>query len=72
MTDVCKLLPTDVVCDLLSISRSTLQRYVAAGKLPQPVRFGRTTRWREDYIARVMQPAPAPAPPVRTRRRDAA
>jgi predicted DNA-binding transcriptional regulator AlpA len=34
------------------ISDATVDRWVAKGRLPQPVRFGRTRRWRVADIER--------------------
>jgi len=35
---------------LLGVSKSTIWAWHSAGKVPQPVRIGGTTRWREDEI----------------------
>ncbi len=50
------LLTADVVAAMLNVSERTLWRLLSAGKVPQPVRFGRSTRWRtaevRDWIER--------------------
>ena len=50
------LLSVDEVAAMLNVSERTLWRLLSAGKLPQPVRFGRSTRWRtaevRDWIER--------------------
>ena len=40
------LLSADEVAAMLNISERTLWRLLSAGKVPEPVRFGRSTRWR--------------------------
>ncbi|MDE2507821.1 MAG: helix-turn-helix domain-containing protein [Planctomycetota bacterium] len=40
------LLNADEVAAMLNISERTLWRLLSAGKVPKPVRFGRSTRWR--------------------------
>jgi excisionase family DNA binding protein len=40
------LLNADEVAAMLGISERTLWRLLSAGKVPKPVRFGRSTRWR--------------------------
>ena len=40
------LVTADVVAAMLNVSERTLWRLLSAGKVPQPVRFGRSTRWR--------------------------
>lgn len=42
-------------CDaaaLMSLSRTTFLQHVAAGHAPQPVRIGRSTRWKMDELRR--------------------
>ncbi len=34
------------VANLLNVGRATVWRWVAEGRLPQPKRIARTTRWR--------------------------
>jgi len=50
------LVTADVVAAMLNVSERTLWRLLSAGKVPQPVRFGRSTRWRtaevRDWIER--------------------
>ena len=45
----------DLAC-LMNVSERTLWRLLSAGKVPQPVRIGRSTRWRmaevRDWIDR--------------------
>jgi excisionase family DNA binding protein len=45
------LLKADEVATLLHVSERTLWRLLSAGKLPKPVRFGRSTRWKADEVA---------------------
>jgi excisionase family DNA binding protein len=40
------LLTADEVATMLNVSERTLWRLLSAGKVPQPVRFGRSTRWK--------------------------
>ncbi len=55
-----KLLNPQEVCTALGISRSTLDRQVSVGNLPEPIRFGRTVRWRyADLIALVASGKPS-------------
>ena len=44
------LLTADEVAAMLGVSERTLWRLLSAGKVPQPVRFGRNTRWREMQV----------------------
>ena len=69
MTQTLTLLSAPEVCALLAISRSTLDRHVKAGTLPQPVKFGSTVRWRPADLAHLITPKPQPR--IRTRRRAA-
>lgn len=64
-TDIQLLSPKEV-CSALGISRSTLDRHVKAGSLPEPVRFGSTVRWRHNDILQVIAPE-KPTPRKRTR-----
>ncbi len=34
------------VARMLGVSTRTLWRHVSSGQMPQPVRFGKSTRWR--------------------------
>jgi excisionase family DNA binding protein len=49
------------LCEVLGISRATLDRLQAAGKLPRPLRLGGQRRWRAEeirqWIAHGMPPA---------------
>jgi prophage regulatory protein len=45
------LLTADEVAAMLGVSERTLWRLLSAGKVPQPVRFGRSTRWRAAEVA---------------------
>ncbi len=40
------LLNAEELARLMQISERTLWRLLSAGKVPQPVRIGRNTRWR--------------------------
>ena len=44
------LLAADEVAAMLGVSERTLWRLLSAGKVPKPVRFGRSTRWREAEV----------------------
>ena len=44
------LLAADEVAAMLGVSERTLWRLLSAGKVPKPVRFGRSTRWREAQV----------------------
>jgi predicted DNA-binding transcriptional regulator AlpA len=37
---------------LLGVGKSTIWSWHSSGRIPQPVRIGGTTRWREDEIRR--------------------
>jgi excisionase family DNA binding protein len=39
------------VAAMLNVSERTLWRLLSAGKVPQPVRFGRSTRWKAGEVA---------------------
>ena len=46
------LLRIDAVCSVVSLSRATIYRLMAAGTFPQPVRITpRCMRWRAEDIA---------------------
>jgi excisionase family DNA binding protein len=46
-TDTAPLLVrADEVARMMGVSERTLWRLLSAGKIPQPVRIGRSTRWR--------------------------
>jgi excisionase family DNA binding protein len=38
------------VAQVLGVSRATVWRMHASGRLPSPVRFGRVVRWRQDEL----------------------
>jgi excisionase family DNA binding protein len=40
------LIAADEMANLLGVSERTLWRLLSAGKVPRPVRIGRSTRWR--------------------------
>lgn len=40
------LISADELAKLMQVSERTLWRLLSAGKVPQPVRIGRNTRWR--------------------------
>ncbi|WP_337173579.1 helix-turn-helix domain-containing protein [Paludisphaera sp.] len=53
------------LASLLGISERTLWRLLSAGRLPQPLRLGRNTRWRSDEIRRwIDSGCPDPGCPV--------
>lgn len=45
------LLRPDEAAQMLGVSRATLWRWSADGKLPAPVRVGAVTRWRSADLA---------------------
>lgn len=40
------LIPAEEVALMLGVSERTLWRLLSAGKVPEPLRIGRNTRWR--------------------------
>jgi predicted DNA-binding transcriptional regulator AlpA len=46
--------PLPVVCRLFGWSPATVWRRVREGRLPDPVRDGRTTRWVVGHLRRVL------------------
>ena len=44
------LLDVDGVAALLSLGSSTVWRHHAAGRIPAPIRIGRSVRWRRDEL----------------------
>ena len=54
--DTTTLLSAEEVAAMLGVSERTLWRLLSAGKFTEPVRFGRSTRWRladvKDWIDR--------------------
>jgi len=55
-TETKTLLNAEEVAAMLGVSERTLWRLLSAGRVPKPVRFGRSTRWRladiEEWINR--------------------
>ena len=49
------LLDAEQVGLQLGVSRSTIYRLDAEGRLPQPVHLGRLTRWRREELAQWVQ-----------------
>lgn len=49
------LLTADDVAALLNVSERTLWRLLSAGKVPKPVRIGRSTRWRAEDVREWVQ-----------------
>ena len=46
-TDIApKLINAEELARMMNISERTLWRLLSGGRLPQPVRIGRSTRWR--------------------------
>ncbi len=45
-----RLLSTRELARFLGISARTIQRYDSVGRIPEPVRFGNSTRWRLSEI----------------------
>ena len=41
-----RLINAEEVARMMNVSERTLWRLLSAGKIPPPVRFGRSTRWR--------------------------
>jgi excisionase family DNA binding protein len=46
------LVTSEEVARLMQISERTLWRLLSAGKVPEPVRIGRSTRWRLNDVRR--------------------
>ena len=44
------LISAEQVASILNVSTRTLWRLLSAGKLPEPVRLGGSTRWRLDQV----------------------
>ena len=52
MSDIYHLLTAVQVAERLNISKPTLYRLVAVGRLPRPLKVGpQASRWRSDEIA---------------------
>lgn len=68
-TTVESLMTVDTLAKRLAFSRSTLYRLLDAGKVPQPLRIGRSLRWDgrviEDWLA---SGCPRPGRPAHGRR----
>jgi excisionase family DNA binding protein len=45
------LISAKEVAGMMGISERTLWRLLSAGKVPQPIRIGRNTRWRRTEVA---------------------
>lgn len=50
-----KLINAEELARLMQVSERTLWRLLSGGKLPQPVRIGRNTRWRLDVVSEWIQ-----------------
>jgi predicted DNA-binding transcriptional regulator AlpA len=61
-----KLIKAKDVMDMLSISRTTLWRWVNNGAIPEPVRIAGSSRWHLSGIKKMIEP---PKPTVRKRKR---
>ena len=46
-----KLINAEELAQMLDVSERTLWRLLSGGKVPQPVRIGRNTRWRLTEVA---------------------
>jgi excisionase family DNA binding protein len=46
------LVPDTVAAALLGISRASLHRLRAAGRMPVPLKLGKSCRWRRDELER--------------------
>ena len=49
-----RLLRAREVGQVLAVSTRSVWRLAAAGQIPPPVRFGGTTRWRQDDLTRFL------------------
>lgn len=47
-----QLITTEELAEILGMSKRTIWRLLSAGQIPQPVRIGRSTRWRRDEVQR--------------------
>lgn len=45
---------TAQLCALLQISRKTLYLWVITGKIPPPLKIGRTVRWPADLVTKLL------------------
>lgn len=53
-TTIDQLLTRADLSRLLQMSKRTISRMLSAGELPQPVRIGRSVRWRESDVAQYL------------------
>jgi len=44
------MLNANQLAELLGVSRRTIQLWEKSGKVPEPIRIGRTVRWRREEI----------------------
>ena len=51
-TSTPQLISVHEVAEMLSISERTVWRLLSAGKIPEPIRFGRNVRWQ---LSRIQQ-----------------
>jgi prophage regulatory protein len=45
-----KMLTMDQLSELLGLNRATIYRMIGSGRMPRPVKFGKSTRFREKTI----------------------
>jgi excisionase family DNA binding protein len=58
-----QLLTVREVADLMRVSRRTVWRWVAQGRLPGPVRYSRTcVRWKASVVRAYLEALPAGGP----------
>jgi len=50
-----RMLTLDDVAALLSVSRRTIERLIAGGDLPKPVKIGASSRMPEDDVQRYIE-----------------
>jgi excisionase family DNA binding protein len=59
------LISAEELAKLMQVSERTLWRLLSAGKVPQPVRIGRNTRWRYAEVREwIEKGCPGPSPRV--------
>ncbi len=58
------LISAEELAKLMQVSERTLWRLLSAGKVPQPVRIGRNTRWRYAEVCEWIEKG-CPRPPSR-------
>jgi excisionase family DNA binding protein len=57
------LISAEELARLMRVSERTLWRLLSAGKVPQPVRIGRSTRWRYAEVREwIEKGCPGPSP----------